>query len=539
MLRPSSLFYLCAGFAALGRVRSQPLSVCVGSAHSCSCETALPIASAASTAVDSIEGRQGNAPSRAFEAGESGSIHATCLSFEDDDERSGAEQQSVEPLADTHDGRAVSAGAGSVDPSEDLGIAGEEKLYVTADDVFSIYGNDTRPQNGEVGETENVVTSPSVLAALDEHQELRIFAEWLKSDGSFQDILDGSVPSTIFAPVNEVLPSSKTLESLASTFPNFDVENYKKQIERHHVIRGVLVDPNVIRTKGRIALSSTGGQVRISEKDARFYVNDNVPVSSKCRFGSLFKSLEDVRVSTSLLKASGFLDSHWGPITVFLFPDSTLLDPSNRRIPECVWHGFEREENRDYLLRLIGYMVVPGIIETTKLRENDAITPLVGPSWSVESHQPKQNGHPEVIVDGLRIREANVQTENGIIHVFDGFRPRIEQGFADAVYWTCVDEYLQENPSLVRLALRLVDSGRPLPKIGIAPDIHPPPFNVRLQYVPADIVGLRCFMIVCSLSTAPDDQQQAAAVGAVLLPGTLAAQFQTQNIPAAANAKAV
>lgn len=65
-------------------------------------------------------------------------------------------------------------------------------------------------------------------------------------------------------------------------------------------------------------------------------------------------------VWAKLLTASNILDYYWGPLTVFAFPDSALLDPENRPIPDCVWNGFLREENRDYLLRFLGYVCPTG-----------------------------------------------------------------------------------------------------------------------------------------------------------------------------------
>ncbi|PHJ22901.1 hypothetical protein CSUI_003243 [Cystoisospora suis] len=219
--------------------------------------------------------------------------------------------------------------------------------------------------------------------------------------------------------------------------------------------------PADVQREDQVVINSAGGAVTLHRaEDSQLYVNGDIQGAS---------------VWAKLLRASNILDHYWGPVTVFAFPDSALLDPDNRPIPDCVWNGFLREENKDYLLRFLGNMIVPGVFDTASLKEGNTLLPLVGVPWEVGKPGPPDSEHDSasISIGDTSILVPDIRTEEGVLHLFAAFKPHIEKDFSNAVYWTCLDDFLRENPSFISLAFRLLDSGRPLPKLGAPPGPRP------------------------------------------------------------------
>ena len=97
-----------------------------------------------------------------------------------------------------------------------------------------------------------------------------------------------------------------------------------------------------------------------------------------------------------------------GPFTVFAPTDEAFA-----ALPDGTLESLLKPENKDQLVAILTYHVVPG-----KIMSGD----VSGKQLSVATAQGSDvyvNGMSGVTVGGARVIQANVETDNGVIHVID------------------------------------------------------------------------------------------------------------------------
>ena len=97
-----------------------------------------------------------------------------------------------------------------------------------------------------------------------------------------------------------------------------------------------------------------------------------------------------------------------GPFTVFAPTDEAFA-----ALPEGTVENLLKPENKDQLIAVLTYHVVPG-----KIMSSD----IAGTATMVESGQGSEldvNATDGVTVDGATLVTADIETDNGVIHVID------------------------------------------------------------------------------------------------------------------------
>ena len=97
-----------------------------------------------------------------------------------------------------------------------------------------------------------------------------------------------------------------------------------------------------------------------------------------------------------------------GPFTVFAPTDEAFA-----ALPEGTVENLLKPENKDQLIAVLTYHVVPG-----KIMSSD----IAGTATMVESVQGSEldvNATDGVTVDGATVVTADIETDNGVIHVID------------------------------------------------------------------------------------------------------------------------
>ena len=97
-----------------------------------------------------------------------------------------------------------------------------------------------------------------------------------------------------------------------------------------------------------------------------------------------------------------------GPFTVFAPTDEAFA-----ALPEGTVENLLKPENKDQLIAVLTYHVVPG-----KIMSSD----IAGTATMVESGQGSEldvNATDGVTVDGATVVTADIETDNGVIHVID------------------------------------------------------------------------------------------------------------------------
>jgi uncharacterized surface protein with fasciclin (FAS1) repeats len=111
-------------------------------------------------------------------------------------------------------------------------------------------------------------------------------------------------------------------------------------------------------------------------------------------------------------QAAGLADSlaGSGPLTVFAPTDAAF-----RKLPKGTVENLLKPENRDQLRAILAYHVVPSRIAAKDVPHKPT---LVGTLNSSNKVQARRRGN-EVRVDGVRVVQADISADNGVIHVID------------------------------------------------------------------------------------------------------------------------
>ena len=110
------------------------------------------------------------------------------------------------------------------------------------------------------------------------------------------------------------------------------------------------------------------------------------------------------------LKAAGLVDTlkGAGPFTVFAPTDAAFA-----ALPKGTVENLMKPENREKLVAILTYHVVPGRVTASQVATMDAATTVQGGKVAIAA------SGGAVTVNGARVVSADVAASNGVIHVID------------------------------------------------------------------------------------------------------------------------
>ena len=110
------------------------------------------------------------------------------------------------------------------------------------------------------------------------------------------------------------------------------------------------------------------------------------------------------------VQAAGLVDAlkAEGPLTVFAPTDEAFA-----QLPAGTVDDLLKPENKDQLVEILTYHVVPGRLTATEVTSMAGTTTLQGEQITFEVVDGK------VYVDGAEVIQADVSTSNGVIHIID------------------------------------------------------------------------------------------------------------------------
>ncbi|MEM7685776.1 MAG: fasciclin domain-containing protein [Pseudomonadota bacterium] len=118
----------------------------------------------------------------------------------------------------------------------------------------------------------------------------------------------------------------------------------------------------------------------------------------------------DFNTLVAAVQAAGLVDTlkGEGPFTVFAPTDAAFA-----ALPEGTVEALLRPENKDQLVAILTYHVIPGKVMSADIAGTKVDAPTVqGQSVSIDATDG-------VTVDGASVVSADVETSNGVIHVID------------------------------------------------------------------------------------------------------------------------
>lgn len=123
---------------------------------------------------------------------------------------------------------------------------------------------------------------------------------------------------------------------------------------------------------------------------------------------SLAASSGSFTTLTSLLQTAGLTNvlQQGGPYTVFAPTDQAFA-----ALPPNTLQQLQQPENRETLIKILRYHVLPGQVTASQLT-NGQVNTLEGAPINVKVDQAGN----QILVNGARVIQANVQASNGVIH---------------------------------------------------------------------------------------------------------------------------
>ena len=110
------------------------------------------------------------------------------------------------------------------------------------------------------------------------------------------------------------------------------------------------------------------------------------------------------------VKAAGLVETlaGKGPFTVFAPTNEAFA-----KLPEGTVESLLKPENKDKLISVLTYHVVPGKIMSKDIKPSQMVKTVNGQQVSIKLSYGK------VSVDGANVTAADVEADNGVIHVID------------------------------------------------------------------------------------------------------------------------
>ncbi|MEM9303682.1 MAG: fasciclin domain-containing protein [Pseudomonadota bacterium] len=97
-----------------------------------------------------------------------------------------------------------------------------------------------------------------------------------------------------------------------------------------------------------------------------------------------------------------------GPFTVFAPTDEAFA-----KLPAGTVENLLKPENKDQLIAILTYHVVPGAVKADTVVTIDSATTVNGQDVAIRTDMGK------VFVDGAQVVQADIVASNGVIHVID------------------------------------------------------------------------------------------------------------------------
>ena len=110
------------------------------------------------------------------------------------------------------------------------------------------------------------------------------------------------------------------------------------------------------------------------------------------------------------VQAAGLVDAlkSQGPLTVFAPTDEAF-----KKLPAGTVENLLKPENKDKLIAVLTYHVVPGRVTAGEVVNLNSAKTLNGHSLKISARDGK------VMVDGARVTATDIMASNGVIHVID------------------------------------------------------------------------------------------------------------------------
>jgi uncharacterized surface protein with fasciclin (FAS1) repeats len=155
----------------------------------------------------------------------------------------------------------------------------------------------------------------------------------------------------------------------------------------------------------------------------------NTPLVATARMSSTKTILENIKTDSSYtmfndaLQSTGLIEtlSQSGPFTIF-----APTNESFRKLPPGIYESLTQSRIQD-LANILSYHIVASSMKTKDLKDGEKLRTLAGEELIITLRKNK------VLVNGIEVKNRDVESSNGVIHVInDILFPRNQEGPAGA-----------------------------------------------------------------------------------------------------------
>lgn len=245
------------------------------------------------------------------------------------------------------------------------------------------------------------------------------------TEAGLVETLKGDGPFTVFAPTDAAF--NKLPEGTLETLLRPENREMLVSILTYHVVPGNVMAKDVVKLNNattvngqRVDIVVDGGQVMVDnatvvKTDIRtsngvIHVIDSVILPTTDTIPSVARSADQFTTLLAAVEAAG-LDKTLmgeGPFTVFAPTDEAFA-----KLPAGTVESLLKPENRDQLVEILTYHVVPGRVYSDQVVKLDSAKTVEGSKVRISKKYGK------VRIDDATLLAADIEASNGVIHVID------------------------------------------------------------------------------------------------------------------------
>ena len=239
------------------------------------------------------------------------------------------------------------------------------------------------------------------------------------------DTLKGNGPFTVFAPTDAAF--AKLPKELVADLLKPENKSKLQSILTYHVVPGAVAAADVVKLTS--AKTVQGQSVDIAVNDGKVTVDGANVIKTDIRTSNgvihvidsvilpADKDIVDTAVAAgsfntlvAAVQAAGLVDvlKGEGPFTVFAPTDEAFS-----KVPKDVIANLLKPENKDKLVAVLTYHVVPGKVMAADVVKVTSAKTVQGTDVDVKV---SDSG---VMIDGANVIATDIETTNGVIHVID------------------------------------------------------------------------------------------------------------------------
>jgi uncharacterized surface protein with fasciclin (FAS1) repeats len=174
-----------------------------------------------------------------------------------------------------------------------------------------------------------------------------------------------------------------------------------------------MITTSFLAVAGIVALSATAHAGSCGSAKAHSHDAEPTSLQASAEPGTIVEtavSAGSFNTLVAAVQAAGLVDvlQGDGPYTVFAPTDEAFA-----KLPEGTVEELLKPENKDQLVAILTYHVVPGKVMSGDVVKLDEAKTVQGESVHIKTKDGK------VMIDTAEVIQADVETSNGVIHVID------------------------------------------------------------------------------------------------------------------------